>query len=90
MNPLILSALILLPIFGFILGGYVGSRSGFVAKVWVFRDLDNLIDVVEHVTAITNDHRISAGVVIEHIQSAKYGLRLPELIERAEDRHPPT
>lgn len=88
-TPLLLSALLLLPIIGFVVGGYVGSKSGMMWRVRIFRDLDHLIGMVQQITAITHDRRIAPGVVVDALQMMKYDLDLPVRIEREWDDHPP-
>jgi len=89
MNPLILSALILLPIAGFIVGAYFGSRTGMVYRIRMFQDLDHLIGMINSITLITHDRRIAKSVVIDELNEMKYGLRLPTWVERQWDEHPP-
>lgn len=78
MNPYVLAALILGPVFAFFSGALIGNKTLAVFRLRVFQDLDHLVGMVEEITAITNDRRIVPGVITDRVQEIKYGLGVPE------------
>lgn len=75
-------------VLGVLIGAYMGTRAFTMWRISVFRDLDHLVGMIREICSHTHDRRIAPQVVIDRLNELKYGLHLPDWIEREYDENP--